>query len=436
MDYEQALAFFHSAPRFKGNLTLRRMARLCALLGDPQKKLPFVHVAGTNGKGSTSSMIAAVLAAAGYKTGLFVSPYVTDFCERIQINGRSIERSLLCRVAKQVKSAAQILFGEGLAATEFELVTAAGLCCFESERCDIAVLEVGLGGRFDATNCIPPPLAAVLTKIALDHKQQLGDTLEQIAFEKCGIIKGGDVVCAPGQQAAAITVIERRCREEGAVLHQPGLPRVLEENFFPESKERLPGMGGQNPCFAENSLLETREGPVLLPLPGAHQLENFAAALLAVQILRDKGFTLPFSAVQKGIAKVKMPARLECVSQNPPVLLDGAHNPDGIAALLAYLGDREFTALFSAMADKDYQTSAALLGNRARRVIACALDMPRAASVAALSGELSGCKAQCFTANDFAEGYRLAREGLREGELIVVCGSFYLAAEARAYFVK
>ncbi|WP_195282938.1 bifunctional folylpolyglutamate synthase/dihydrofolate synthase [Harryflintia acetispora] len=417
MDYEEALAYIHSASRFKGELTLRRMERLCALLGEPQKKMKLVHVAGTNGKGSTVALISSALIAAGYRTGTFISPYVLDFRERMQVGFQWITKEELAGTATRVKAAAGVLESEGLIPTEFELVTACGLSWFAERGCEVAVLEVGLGGRFDATNVIGPPEVAVITRIALDHTAILGGTLAKIAYEKCGIIKGGDVVCYPDQPQEAMDVIRRQCREKGARLHQPGREeaRVLESSL----------------C---HNRIEWKGEELYIPLGGPHQVLNALTALGAIEALRARGFAVPGEAVRQGFAALCFPARLELACETPPVLIDGAHNPDGVAALVRALGGAQATVIFSAMQDKDYSESLRLLAPHARRLIACGLSLPRAAGpqeIAALAAPLCPDVA---AAPDFPAAFALARAGLRGGEAILVCGSLYLCGEAESYF--
>ena len=215
MDYPETLAWIHGTERFGSRLGLDRMRRLLHRLGDPQEKVPFLHVAGTNGKGSTTTMIASALTAGGFRTGRFISPYILEFRERMEIDGEMIPRERLAALATRLRPIAEEFKAAGNPPTEFELVTALGLTWFAEEGCDIAVLEVGLGGRLDATNVIPAPLVAVITRIDYDHTAILGDTLAAIAGEKCGIIKpGSTVVCYPDQSPETLEVIRRRATEE------------------------------------------------------------------------------------------------------------------------------------------------------------------------------------------------------------------------------
>jgi dihydrofolate synthase/folylpolyglutamate synthase len=413
LNYQQALDYLHSAPRFKGKAALERMRRLCGKLGNPQNGLRTVHVAGTNGKGSTVNMIAAALYASGYRTGMFISPYVLDFRERIQVNGRCISQNELAAIAERVRRADEELAREGLHATEFELVTACGLCYFRQQRCDVAVLEVGLGGRFDATNVIDPPEAAVITKIALDHTAILGGTLAQIAFEKCGILKGGYAVCYPSQEPEALQVIRTQCTRHRTELHIPDISAA--ELLY---------------CTLEHTHLRYGGEEWDVPLGGRHQVDNALTAMETLDILRMRGWRLPARLVRQGISSLHFPARLERVNGEPPIYIDGAHNPDGMRSLITALGSHPFTAVYTAMRDKDYRGALELLAGRARRLIVCALSMPRAASAQELAEAAADFGCPVLQAADIAHALRLAREGLEPEETIVICGSLYLAGEA------
>lgn len=409
MNYPEALQYIHSAPRFKGTAGLARIRRLCTLLGEPQRGMRFVHIAGTNGKGSIAHMTAAALTASGYRTGLFISPFVVDFRERMQVDGRLIPRETLADVASRVRAAAERLAGEGMDATEFELVTACGLLWFREAACDFVVLEVGLGGRFDATNVIDAPECAVIARIALDHTAILGDTVEQIAMEKCGIIKGAcEVVSVPGQAPGALEVIRQTCRRTGARLTVPELPEA--EAVTLES------------CRFHVEGLEWS-----VPLGGAHQLTNAAAALAVLEALRRRGVCIPPERAAAGIAALRFPGRLERAAENPLIYLDGAHNPDGASALAGALAGTPHTVVFAAMRDKDYAVCARTLAASASRFIVCGLPMERAASPEEILRSLEGVPAEAVP--DAAGALRLVQEA---GETAVFCGSLYLVAEARA----
>lgn len=423
-DYEQALVYIHAHKRFCGAPTLARMRRLMELLGDPQNALRYVHIAGTNGKGSTTAMCAEVLAHAGYKTGRYVSPYVLCFRERMQVNGVMISEAELAELADEVRRCEDVMAktGDENRPTEFETVTAIAFLWFASQRCDIVCLEVGLGGRFDATNIIQPPAVQVITAISLDHTAILGDTVEEIAYEKCGVIKGGTTVCYPLQPVGALAVIMETCALRGSILVQPsaGAVEKLTESFFA-------------PRFSYGDLTLS---PSLL---GEHQIYNSVTAAEACRVLRSQGFAVSDSDIRYGIANTIFPARLELISKTPLVLLDGAHNPGGAQALESALlalkneGCGKLTVIMGMLADKDWQHSAERIARCADTFVAVTPDNPRALPAAELAGyALRFCgTVQCPKTHAeacAAEQLALLRA---EGGTLVVCGSLYLAAQLR-----
>jgi dihydrofolate synthase/folylpolyglutamate synthase len=404
-NYQAALQHIHSLERFGIVPGLERVAALCQALGNPQNRLRFVHVAGTNGKGSTCAMLAQILAAAGLRTGLFTSPYVTSFRERMQVNGAMIAEEDVAALTERLR-------GIPVGATEFEFVTAMAFEWFARRRCDIVVLEVGLGGRFDATNLIPPPLCSVITKIALDHTQVLGDTLEKIAFEKCGIVKAGSpVVVSCEQPPQALAVVTATAKARGC----PCVCARLDECVI-------------QACTLRGSRAVLAGLPVFVPPPGEHMCRN---ALTAVHVARLLGIS--DEAIQAGIARAALPARMEVLSQAPLVLLDGGHNPDGgraLAAALAKLApNKKFLAICGMMADKDATAFLAALRPAVAEWITCQPDNPRALSAEALAG-LVRQTGQKATAAGTVEG--ALRQG--KGHHLFICGSFYLAGQARGQF--
>lgn len=419
MTYSQALEQIHSQGRFSKTTGLHRIRRLLELLGNPQRGLRFVHVAGTNGKGSTTAMIAASLTAAGKKTGKFISPYVIEFRERIQIDGEYIPQDsltgLLERILPFLRQTERELSDR---VNEFELTTALALCWFAQEGCDIVVLEVGLGGRGDATNVIGCPLVSVISTIDFDHTQVLGDTLEQIAQEKCGIIKrGGVTVVNPSQPPEALEVIRRRCREEGNRLVQPSLEGLEVEEL------------------SLNSTRFVYEGqPWQLSLLGEYQLANGVAA---IAVCRELG--LSREAVAQGLARAFIPARMEVLSRQPLVLLDGAHNLSGARALagaLQKLGCGQVTAIAGILKEKDWQHVLETLLPCCRQVIALTPDSPRALPGEELAAWLQsrGCPAKAVSG--CGEAYEQALAALEEGEPLLIFGSLYLAADMRREILR
>ncbi|MEG2851528.1 MAG: folylpolyglutamate synthase/dihydrofolate synthase family protein [Hydrogenoanaerobacterium sp.] len=424
MNYDEALEYIHAHKRFSGAPTLARMRKLMYLLGNPQSSLRFVHIAGTNGKGSTTAMTAAVLKNAGFKTGQYVSPFVLCFCERMQINGKMISENELAEIAEAVRRCEEVLAkkGESCRPTEFEVVTAIAFVWFARQKCDIVCLEVGLGGRFDATNVIEPPAVQIITAISLDHTAILGDSVEKIAYEKSGIIKGATVICYPLQPTNALAVIMEQCALCGASLIQPNINSVqhLGTSFF-EPRFNYGGLTLQ---------------PSLL---GEHQTCNAITVVEACRALRTVGFGISDENICNGIANTVFPARLEPLSREPVILLDGAHNPGGAEALESALltlkseGYKSLTVLMGMLEDKDWQHSVERIARCADSFIAVTPCNPRALAAEALAEHARlfcahGMCAQSVASAAEAAARQLPRTG---GGALVVCGSLYLAAQLR-----
>ncbi len=419
MTYDEAIHTINSLLRFGVKPGLERMEALLHRLGDPQKTLRFVHVAGTNGKGSTCAMLACVLSSAGYKTGRFTSPYVADFRERMQIDDRMIPKETLAALTDEVLPEVEAMEREGETVTEFEMITALALLWFARERCEIVVLEVGLGGRFDATNVIDCPLVSVITSISFDHMAILGNSLAKIAFEKCGILKeGGVTVCAPCQPEEARKVIKHLSKERGC-------------EFLPADLSSLYLLGGN----LNGTEFIYRGQTMRLPLLGDHQLQNAVTALTALEVLRKKGFRITLEHMRSGLARVAFPARLELLSRRPVVLLDGAHNPGGAAvlaeALRKYLSGKKIIAIMGMMADKDRLPVFEKLMPLFSEVFACMPSNPRALSAAALASEVRNFGLRANIASTPAEALERALGEAGEGDAVVICGSLFLAADIR-----
>lgn len=398
MDYNEALNYIHSLERFGSRPGLERIERLLSLLGNPQKDLRFIHVAGTNGKGSTCAMTASALKKAGYKTGLYISPYITCFRERIQVNGEYISEEDLAVLTKKVKDT-------GIEVTEFEFITAVAFLYFKMQRCDVVVLETGLGGRLDATNVIPAPLSAVITGIDKDHTGVLGDTIEKIAAEKCGIIKSDcPVFTTHSQKTEAMKVIESFA---DPITPDPSQLSVI--------KSDLSG----NEFIYKGEKFNTT-------LIGKHQIEN---ALLAIEIL--KGCTLPMSLedIKSGIAETVFPARLELICKNPIVMLDGAHNPHGAAALAEEMcKHKNVTLITGMMADKDCEQVMSIIASCCKRVITVTVNE----NLRSIPAEELALLASNYCDDVYAaQSYREALEKTTEKDTVFIAGSLYLAGGIR-----
>ena len=424
MTESETLQWIHSMPRFHNEAGLARIRRLLAFLGNPQRRLRFIHVAGTNGKGSTCAMTASILRAAGYRTGLYISPYIRDFRERMQVNGRMIPRRALCRIAAQLRPEVDAMCAEGCAPAEFELVTAIAMQWFDVQRCSVVVLEVGLGGRLDATNVIDPPLASVICAIGRDHTELLGATEPEIAREKCGIIKRGSrTFCAP-QPEEVRAVIESAARaagnpfEEANVLHT----KILRAN-------------------SHGTRFTFRGQTYRLSMLGGYQLRNAVTVLTTLDGLRrDNVLQIPDFAMHLGLRWAHFPARMEVMQRRPLVLLDGAHNPQGLHALALALRQypecRRCIVIMGMLRDKDYADGVKALLPSATEMLTLTPDSPRALDAETLAETIraAGGKAQAMT--DPAAAIARAKELAGRHGAVAVCGSLYLAAQLRPMLKK
>lgn len=422
MTYEEAMEKIDSRLLFGVKPGLKNITALMHLLGNPQDTLPFVHVAGTNGKGTTCTLTASVLREAGFKVGFYTSPYVLDFRERFQINGEMIPEEELAEEVERIWPFMEEMDGKGQYITEFECITALAFDWFARKKCDIVVLEVGLGGITDATNIIKTPAAAAIASISLDHTAILGDTLEKITAEKAGIIKpGGRLALYPEQAPEVLGQIKEACREKGAELFIPDMEKIQVEEAS---------------IFGTDFIVEGRgEGLHLhTPFLGAHQVKNAATALEVVKILRKEGFAISDEALAEGFRKAFIPARMEVLSQRPLCLLDGGHNPGCAKALRAALDSfvpQRKTAIMGIMADKDSVRFLEAVGPAFDRIITITPNWGRA-----LPGEKLAQEARAFCQNvavaeTCGEAIAAAMKDMGRDDALIVCGSFYLASEIR-----
>ena len=425
MTYETALEKIHSLLTFGSRPGLDRMRALLHRMGDPQDKLRYIHVAGTNGKGSVCAVLSSVLAAAGYKTGLFISPYITDFRERIQINNQMIDEKTLTDAVATTFPLVEQLRGEGIVITEFEYVNALQFYIHARAHCDLVVLETGMGGLLDCTNVIRPPLAAVITTIGLDHTAVLGDTIAAIAEQKCGIIKNGSAAFTSRQCTEAMQVIEATANRLNVPLVKSGsLDATVEEMTIEGSRFTV----GELSCH--------------LRLAGKHQIENALTALSVILWLRGKKLiSVSDAAILGGLEQARNPARLEVLRQEPLVLLDGAHNPNGVAALKEavrdFLPDKPVTCVMGMLADKDVDSALALLQGVFRRIFTVPVANPRAMRAVELAEKFRALGEDAVACDDAKDGLDRALS-LAEAEngCVLICGSLYLAGELRPYFRK
>ncbi len=431
MTYQEALAYIHSTCWKGSRPGLSRTTELCARLGDPQKSLRFIHVAGTNGKGSTSAMLSAILRKAGYRVGLYTSPFILRFNERMQIDGQDIPDGELAAITAHVRPHADAMTDSP---TEFELITAIALVYFARHACDYVVLEVGMGGRLDSTNIIPPETVAlsVITGIAMDHTAFLGDTPEKIAAEKAGIIKTGVPVlfggvhppvgetAVPADARACAAVIRDRAAEVGAPYLETDHTRLSVKSC---------DLFGADFDFGGRRDLH-------ISLAGLYQPFNAATVLTAVDALTTRGLSISESAVREGLSATAWPGRFEILSRDPLVIADGGHNPEGIDAAVAsvaqYFGDRKVYLLTGVMADKDYAHMIARMGTVASRAFCVRPANDRALDPAryAEAFRATGIPAEGY--GTVAAGVRAGMEAARKDGVALLClGSLYMYGEVR-----
>ncbi len=394
---------------------LERIAALTEKLGNPEDGLKFIHIAGTNGKGSVSANMAEILECAGYKTGKYISPNLICVNERISVNGKDISDEELNEILSKIEPLAKETEEEtGIPPTQFEIWTAAAFYYFKKQKCDYVVLEVGLGGELDATNVIKSNSLAIITRLGIDHTQYLGNTIESVASAKCGIMKEvceHKTVISVRQESGAMSVIEKKAEELAHKLVIPEPVPLGKDGIY----ERF-SLDGE----------EFRTG-----IAGFHQIEN---ASLAIAAARSLG--IEYSHIKEGVSRAKNPARFELVSENPPVIYDGGHNENGIEALNRSL-DRYFpseakTVIFACMADKEIKESLELLSlGDTEFIFTTVKDNPRAMTAAALRERAEGLGFSGLAFEEIGDAYR---EAVSRGKLTVICGSLYLYKDFREFY--
>ncbi len=417
MTKEEAIRYMETRGWSQTRLGLGRTRELLERLGNPQKKLKFVHVAGSNGKGSTCAMLSTILREAGYRTGLYISPYIEDFCERIQVNGEKIPGEALGRITERVREEADDMEDHP---SHFELITAVGMIWFLESGCDLVVLEVGLGGEMDSTNVIDAPEAAVITNLGIEHTEYLGNTLREIASAKAGIIKRGTECICYESEPEAMDTVQRRCRE-------------LEVPFHPAGRDAVTALSSS----LDGQVFRWKGEEYFLPLLGPHQLRNAGVVLETVEVLRTRGWKISEENVKRGLAATRWPARLELLRRDPPVLLDGGHNPQCAEALAESLGillpGRKAVFLCGVLRDKDYPRMMASILPFAKEFICLSPLSERALKGMELAAWLGERGIRARAAQTVEEGLREALLSAGDGPLVIF-GSLYLAGAARSTF--
>ena len=424
-DFAKQPAQIYAAERYD----LRRFEGLLEKLGNPHRRFQSVHIAGTKGKGSTAAMVAAVLTVAGFRTGLFTSPHLHTFCERMRVDWQMIARGEVVKLVNEIAPAVEATPN----LTTFELITALAFLSFARLAVDFAVVEVGLGGRLDATNVIEPRVSAI-TSLSLDHTQVLGDTVAAIAGEKAGIVKPGVPVISAPQPPEAQAVIEAVCHKRHAPLVMVGRDwtwELCEATLDGQTFRVASDLAG-----TEEFCQQTYH----LPLLGRHQLINAALSIAALHALRSRGVTIPTKSILQGLARVEWPARFEVLSHDPMLVVDGAHNSDSARRLCQTLTDyfpgRDVTLIFGVSADKDPQSMLRELLPVARHVIVMQAKHPRAAPVDTLLPVVTALGRQAFVAADADQALDIALDLSAAGDPICASGSLFVAGDVRLAWAR
>lgn len=467
MDWNEAIALLHGANWKHTKIGLERMRDFMHALGDPQEKLRYVHIAGTNGKGSACVMTQSILTAAGFRTGLYISPHLDQFNERLSIDGQMISDADLRRLAARVRAAAETL---GEEPTDFEMITAMAFCWFEEQRCDLVVLEVGMGGRLDATNVISAPEVCAIMHIGLDHTEFLGDTVEKVAAEKAGILKPGADCVLYHQLPGVMEVVQKRFADVNpdAAAHADsatdtaastfsaadttdGALDIAHSNYDSGSTKsaaaRLiitdPAAFTARARTIDGQVFDYRNRPNLrIQLLGNYQMENAMAVLDIIDCLQRRGFGISEDAIRAGLACASWPGRFELLSQDPLLIVDGAHNPNGVEALVdtirAYFPDQKINFVMGVMKDKDYHTMLRLIAPYAARFITELPDAHRALRPEELKSEIrTYFDGPVETADSVTAAVQRAMEIAEGSDAITICfGSLYQVADIRRYFRK
>ena len=422
LTYNEALDFIWSTPS-PSNERISILNRLLEEL-NPQG-MKYVHVGGTNGKGSTCAMLSSILRCAGYKTGLFTSPHLNTINERFRINGELISDDEFAEITKLVAEACERMTSRGYPRpTIFGLITAVGYIYFKRHKCDIVVLEVGMGGRLDATNVIDSSEVSVIASVGLDHTEYLGSTLRQIAAEKAGIIKrDGHVVCY-SQTREVERVIEEECKKQNAsLLFADGDKAVIKST----------GVHGSVFDFDRYRDLE-------ISMPGLFQVKNAVTALVAAEVLADKSWNIDQACIRQGLKSARWPGRFEIVGENPTVIVDGTHNPQGAAALMeslkALFGDKKIIFITGFLADKDYGGSIELAVPLAKSFYTVAPSSGRAVDAQRLKNEIAlhNSTAPIKAYPDIPSALRAAMRDVREDDVICIFGTLYQVSEVHSFF--
>ncbi|OPL08983.1 MAG: hypothetical protein AVO33_08730 [delta proteobacterium ML8_F1] len=425
MNYSQAIAYIHGTYKFGRKLGLNQITTLLAYMDNPHKALEVIHVAGTNGKGSTSSYLALMLQEAGYRVGLFSSPFLQVFNERIRLNGQNIDNESLGEITGFVKEKVDLMLAEGFDhPTEFEVVTAIAFEYYRRLKAQIVVLEVGMGGRLDSTNVIDNPLVSVITPIAMDHMEYLGETLGAIASEKAGIIKAGRPVTVSFQEPDALKVIQEKAHREQSPI------KLLDSRDIEVERETLRG-----------SRFRFKGKTYEIGLLGTHQIFNAALSLLAAETLEEySDFVIPEAAKVEGLKKTRWPGRMEIIGRRPLVIIDGAHNQQGAQSLAKTLGSlfrgKRIIGLIGILADKDVRSILDPVMPLLDEVVLTEPHSPRRMSHGELAGIVAGYGIPQEGYAGIDEAFIAAKNKAGKEDVVIAFGSLYMIGEVRSLFVE
>ena len=425
MNYQESLRYIEETHKFGVRLGLDNIAKLLELLGNPQDKLKIIHVAGTNGKGSTCSFISTILTESGYKVGLYTSPFLETFTERIRVNGINIPEEDVARIVTIIKSKIEQMVSEGYSyPTEFEIVTAMAFYYYYEQKVDFVALEVGLGGRYDATNVIKNSEVSVITSISLDHIGILGDTVEKIAYEKGGIIKENGTVILYDQSEEVKNVIKQICKEKNATYIEAKFDdiKVKNSDIYSQTYD----------CIIAGERYEDLE----IKLIGEHQINNSILALNAIKSLKEKhNLNITEDNIKKGLINTKWPGRIEKIKEEPIFIIDGAHNEDGAKSLAKAIEknfkDKNLTLLIGMLEDKDIDGVIEILIPYFSKVITTTPDNPRAISSDILKEKISQYVDDVVSKPKIKDAVEYTLNNSSKEDIIISAGSLYMIGEVR-----
>lgn len=429
MNYQESIDYLEKEIGFASCPGLERIRQLMKKLGNPEKKLKVIHIAGTNGKGSAAAMLSSVLQEAGYRTACYTSPHLERYNERFLINGQEISDASFAAIMSKTRAAWEQLVAEGKdEPTLFEVVTAAAYLYFAEEDVDIAIMEVGLGGKYDATNIIEAPILSIIMSISMDHTDFLGNSIEQIAAEKAGIIKKNCPVVLYSQEEIVYNIVKNRAYTLDAPL------------FCPEDAEiKISSQSLDGTIFDVKSIEFIYEN-LFLPLLGQHQTQNCVTILAACEVLRKYGYSINQNHIYQGIAKTFWAGRMEICKKTPLVILDGAHNTDGIRRLSenirVYFGNKKITLILGVLGDKEYKKMAEMILPFAHQVVLTEPHSERKLDAEKLAQVLLRKDLPFYIEPEIENAYKKALKITDENEVILCCGSLYMIGALRSYILS